>query len=333
MKKMVNLLLIGIMFFVAGADLAFAQKKVKVAMFLWRPESDGKEFSRCEQGFLDGLKEAGYDVDYKIFMANRKKDLMNEQMDNFNPAGYDLVYSFGTTVAKAVKGRNTFGLPHVWTNVTYPVKSKVAASMEKPGGSSTGTSHVVPVEANFKAFTKVVKNLKKIGLIYSEEPNGVEEYKSLKNLSEKEGLTLVAIQAKNGAEVEDACNQILAQGIDVMYLPSDSFMSEVNQIFNTTNGKKIVAMSNEKKVPTLGSTAVGVTQHGAMMGLVGDYIKVGRSTAEKAIQIIEEGKNPGDVPVSFLPEFDYVLNMKTAKEVGVTFPISILRAASEIIKE
>ncbi|MFH1767864.1 MAG: ABC transporter substrate-binding protein [Candidatus Omnitrophota bacterium] len=324
MRKLISLFLIGSIILFLGVDTALAQKKVRVAMFLWRYEAPGVPFSGAEEGFVDGLKQAGYDVDYEIFMADMKKEKLQEMWDALDPKKFDMLYAFGTTVAQLIS-KDTKGLPFVFTQVTYPVKSGVVQSFEKPGGMSTGTTHRVSVEANFNAFTKVIPNIKTLGMIYcTGENNSVLDYEGVKALAAKSGIKFVAEGVSAQAEIKGAFDRIAAQKPDGMYMPSCSFTKSY--------GAEYVAYANKLKIPTLAGTEAFVTQQGALMGLVGSYYKTGQESAKKAVKILQ-GAKPSDVPTTFLPEFDYVLNLKTAKEIGVTFPISILRAASKIIKE
>lgn len=314
-KRLIIVVLSVLVLAIPATWLGAAEKKANVLMITWRGETE------AERGFKKGMEEAGYNVDYANFDANRnKEDLANFVKNLDRLQEIDLIYTFGTTVTKTVMAEIK-DLPIVFAIVSNPVKAGVVASMESSGNNVTGASHLVPFESQFKALSRV-KKISKLGIIYNpEEANSIIARDEMKRLGQENNTyTLVEAPVSDEADIESSIQSLIGK-VDYIYLPSDSFI--------ISNGAKVMEIINGYRIPTF-SAAEGLVKNGALVGLVSRYSKVGELAAQKAIKVLE-GDDPMDVPVSTLVKFSFLVNARTMRAIGTVVPVTVLRGA-EIIR-
>ena len=111
--------------------------------------------------------------------------------------------------------------------------------------------------------------------------------------------------------------------VDAVFLPADSMIKSL--------GIKIMEKVNQYKIPSLSSVGSMVPEDGVLIGFVPKYYELGRITAQKAIRILN-GENPWDIPSSVLDYSNISVNMKTARQIQIQIPLSILVMANQIAR-
>jgi len=280
-------------------------------------------------GFQDGMKARGYEVGKNLryivdevgpdFPSTKKKmeALVTQQPDVLYVMG-----SIAARTAKEVTGEKAPNLPIVFGVVSNPVAVGLVKSVQSPGGNMTGiTPHnEVVVSKRLEVFHEMVPSVKRIVFAWSDPAtSGIENLRaSVKAL----GLELVERRAANQEELRAFLNTFSFRKDDGMLRATDAPSGSLV--------KEIVRVSLEKKVPLAG-TNVDDAELGALMSYGANYRKIGEQAA-RLVDAIVKGTKPADLPVELPEEFEFVINMKTAAEFGLTIPAASLIKANRVIR-
>jgi len=310
--KLALIILMLIIFLIKTAD----SKIIRITMITWRGETD------AERGFKEGMRRLGYTVKYTHLDAGQDKKRLQEIINKIPQTSPDIIYTFGTTVTTAVV-KQFKNIPIIFVIVTQPVRSGIVKSMKGSGTNVAGVTHGIPVKSNLKAIGKIIKKLKKLGLIFNpNEKNSIIIRDTLRLLAAKKNFILIESPVYRKDDIKMAAYKIIKAKVDIVYLPSDSLV--------VSNAAEVVEYFNQHKIPTLGTLEAYVTKNNALIGLIIRYYEVGRLAAIICDKILK-GENPGDIPIK-RPKVRYVVNLRTAKRIGVKIPIGIISIASRVIK-
>lgn len=298
-------LLCCILFLVLYSLIPLFGAEKKILMVMWRGET------QCEKGFCQYLLEHQPEITIKKVNARENLKKLDRIVQSINEDEYDLIYTFGTTVTKKVSARIK-QTPVLFGIVAAPVKAGIIANWKNSGNNLTGVSHVIPYTEQVRFIQKAFSP-RKIGMIYnSRELNSQITNKELKKLLDLQGVELVSIGVTNKKELDYAIQDLGRKKIDLLYLPSDSYM--------ITHNEKLLKTVNRKKIPSYGAVEEHVKK-GALIGLISSYFTVGQEVAKKAVAVLN-GKRPSSIPTHRL---DYsqqlvVINRKTMDMVQVALP-------------
>jgi putative ABC transport system substrate-binding protein len=286
-----------------------------VAIITWRGDTP------AELGFMEGLNSYGYDLRFIRYPANQEIKRLDAAIASLKKDRVDLIYIFGTTATKRVL-QEIKETPVVFNIVTRPVESGIIASWDSSGNNATGVSSMVPIIHQLETLRKVIR-FSTLGIIYNPlEQNSVIQRDIAKQLETLLDFTLYEFKITAGTDIPQILGRINT-GVDAVYLPSDSMVKIL--------GNDIMTVVNSLKIPSLSAMEDMVVKDSALMGLVPDYYQLGRLAAAKANLIIQ-GKHPSQIPTSTLDHFNIILNMNTAKQIGINIPTSILIMADRIIR-
>ena len=275
------------------------------------------------QGFVDGLKELGYEDGKNITL-----DYQNAQGDQSNCKTIadklvndqdDLILAIATPAAQAV-ANTTKDIPILITAVTDPADSKLVASNEAPGGNVTGTSDLTPVKEQMNLIPLIVPSAKKVGIVYcSSEANSKFQVELAKEEASVLGLEVVEGTVSNSNEIQQVVQSLVGK-VDAIYIPTDNMLAAgMSTVVSVTNPAGIPVICGEEGMVNAGGTAT--------YGI--NYYDLGKLTAAQAVSILVDGKNPAEMPIEYCSDCDLVLNEEAAKEMGISFPQDLLDKASK----
>jgi putative tryptophan/tyrosine transport system substrate-binding protein len=270
------------------------------------------------KGFVDGLKEAGYEdgknikIDYQNAQGEQAncqtiaQKLVNDQDD--------LILAIATPAAQAVANL-TQTIPVLITAVTDPASAKLVVSNEAPGTNVTGTSDLTPVAAQMDLLKAIVPNAKTVGFLYcSSEQNSKFQIDLAKKACDKLGLKYVDATVSNSNEIQQVTQSLVGK-VDAVYSPTDNMIAAgVPTVAGVLNAAKIPFICGED----------GMVKQGGLATYGVNYYELGKQTAAMAVQILKEGKKPADMPIQYLKTCDVSINEETAKAIGITIPAEIL---------
>ena len=266
------------------------------------------------KGFVDGLKEAGFEdgknitIDYQNAQGDQSncQTIANKLINDQN----DLILAIATPAAQAV-ANTTKDIPILVTAVTDPAAAKLVASNEAPGGNVSGTSDLTPVKEQIGLITKLVPNVKKVGLLYcSSEANSKFQIEIAKKELEALGLEGVEATVSNSNEIQQVTQSLVGK-VEAIYIPTDNMlaagMATVAQV--TTPSKLPVIVGEEGMVNNGGTATYGI-----------NYYNLGKLTAAQAVAILKDGKKPAEMPIEYASEGTLVVNQEALKAMGIELP-------------
>ena len=266
------------------------------------------------QGFVDGLKEAGY-----IDGDNIKIEFQNAQNEQANCVTIantlinnkvDLILAIATPAAQAVAAA-TQDIPILVTAVTDPKTAELVESNEKPGTNVSGTSDLTPVAEQMALLKQLVPGAKKVGLFYcSNESNSKFQIDIAKVEAEKLGLQYEVATVSNSNEIQQVAES-LASKVDAIYIPTDNMLA--------AGMATVGAVSEQAKVPVIVGEE-GMVDKGGLATYGINYYNLGKQTAAMAVKVLKGEAKPKDMPIEYLSECNLKINTDLAAKIGVTIP-------------
>ena len=270
------------------------------------------------QGFVDGLKEAGYEdgknltIDYRNAQGEQAncvtiaQKLVNDQND--------LILAIATPAAQAVVNF-TDTIPVLVTAVTDPASAKLVNSNELPGTNVSGTSDLNPVDAQVRLIKRILPDAKKIAFLFcSSEENSYFQVGLAKKTADEIGLEYVDATVSSSNEIQSVVESLVGK-VDAIYAPTDNMIAA---------GMATVSMvSTPAGIPVFCGEA-GMVDNGGFATYGLNYYELGKQTAAMAVDILENGKNPAEMPIQYLEKCDLAINMEAAEEMGIEIPADVL---------
>jgi len=266
------------------------------------------------EGFLAALKDAGIEEgkNLKVNYNNAQGDSTNNLSiaQKLSTSKYDLVLAIATPSATAVAKQVT-NSPILFAAVTDPVDAKLVSNLDKPGGNITGAADTNPdaivqlMDFIHEQFPKV----KNVGIVINPgEPNAVVMANTAEKALEKHGIKLVRASVANTSEVKQAAQSLVGR-VDALYITLDN---------NVVSGvDSIIQIARENKLPFFASDRDSV-EKGAFATVGFKYYDHGYQAGRMAVEILKNGKKPGDMKVTFPDKLDFILNLKAAQSQGIT---------------
>lgn len=274
------------------------------------------------QGFVDGLKEAGY-----VDGENITIDFQNAQGEVANCDNIatklvndknDLILAIATPAAQAVAGKTT-EIPLLITAVTDPATSGLVESNEKPGTNVTGTSDLTPVAQQIELLIRLFPEAKTVGVLYnSSETNSQFQAAIAKEELEKAGLAYVDSTVSSSNEIQSVTQSLIGK-VDVIYSPTDNMIA--------TGMAAVASVATENHIPCVVGEE-GMVRNGGLITYGINYYNLGKQTAAMAVRILKGEGKPADMPIEYLEDVVYTVNKTAAEELQVEIPKDILDVAN-----
>jgi putative ABC transport system substrate-binding protein len=288
----------------------------------------GGPYLGAVDGLRKGLAELGLDEGKQVVLHVRdgKGDLkaVEQAAGDLEREKVDLIYSVATSVTLAVK-RATKTVHIVFNVGSDPVASGLVESFRKPGGRFTGTyTQFTELTAKRLELLKgMVPRLRRVVTFYDPENRSAQQ--AVKFAREAARQLKVELLERRVASVEElrvGLRALRAGEADAYLYVADAMVaSQAALIIDTARAKKLPTMFTEQESVAQG----GLASYGV------SYSVIGRLAARYVHRILL-GANPGDLPVEQLDRLYFVINLKTAKALGLTIPHSVLLRADEVIE-
>jgi putative ABC transport system substrate-binding protein len=230
----------------------------------------------------------------------------------------------GSPATKAAKAATT-SIPIVMTYVGDPVGQGYVASLARPGGNITGNaalSHILAAK-RLELLRELFPKATQVGYIVNAANPGYQVNRQYVDASARNlGIRLVEFRAKNEAELELALSAVAASRLEAVMMTADT----------------MALVHRRKIVESLARTRTGAIHAYAEVVVDGGLISYSASATEayrnaaSFVDRILKGAKPGDLPIQQASNFELVVNLKTAKALGITVPQSILLRADEVIQ-
>jgi putative ABC transport system substrate-binding protein len=286
-----------------------------------------KGFEPYVGAFRQGLRETGFNEGQNVVVDDRWADGDSERL----PAlAADLVRRkvnvIATGIAAATQAAKaaTATIPIVFQVGGDPVQQGLVASMSRPGGNITGFSNITPglTSKRLGLLHDLVPGAARIGVLLVPGANYAANQRDLEEGARALGLKILILDVSNDAEIEGAFPKLSQQQAGALLLMDSG-------LFNNRR-EKLVALAAEYKLPTIYTfpefaAAGGLISYAS--SLTDAYRQMGIYTGR-----ILKGEKPADLPVLQPTKFEMVINLKTAKSLGLTVPASVIAIADEVIE-
>ena len=274
-------------------------------------------------GIVAGFATKGYkdgeNISFDFQNAQGDASVGQSIAQKFANSDYDLFIPIGTqssqSLANLIKDK-----PIVFAAVTDPITAGLLKSKENPGANITGTSDMILFKEQLELLKKITPEAKKVGVVYNpSESNSVFGLQETQKFAKDLGLEIITAPANNTGEVLGAARSIVNK-VDAFYILSDNTVIAAQEA--------IIKVAIEAKKPLIGVEEGGV-EKGALATVGINYIRLGESTAELALRVLN-GEDPGKIPVFGVSNGDLFVNLKTAKAIGITLPEDFLKLAKQV---
>jgi putative tryptophan/tyrosine transport system substrate-binding protein len=279
--------------------------------------------------FRQGFHALGY-VDGRDFLIESR--FADEQFDRLPVLAAELValkvdvlVTVGTRTVQAAKAA-TATIPIVMAGVTDPVEHGIVASLARPGGNVTGTTYSPGPEIHGKGLEllkEAMPRISRVAVLWnSSEIVQGPAVRVQQRVAPKLGITLLPHDTKTLDELTAALATITRERADGLYV--------FGNFINSKHSDLILAFAAQNHLPTMYDDSDRV-QEGGLMSYFTNGADVRRRAATFVDKILK-GAKPGDLAIEQPTKFDLVVNLKTAKALGLTIAPSILARADQIIQ-
>jgi putative ABC transport system substrate-binding protein len=308
---------------VAAGQQNNTARQVRIGVIAAAPPTDD-----MLKAFRDGMRERGYvegqNLAIEVYWPRGTFDQDPSAVSDLVKANVDVIVAWATPTVMAVR-KATSTIPIVMISVGDPVGSGFVASLARPGGNITGVSSITSdlITKLLGLFVQMIPTMKVIGLVSnSYNPNVELQLKRSEDAIRELGLQSRVAEARTSDEFERAFANLKAGSADGVKLLSDPTVIE--------HAKKIAELALAAGLPTAFQRRENVEVGGLFSygGSIMDQFKF----AAHYVDRILKGAKPADLPVEQPIQFDLVINLKTAKMLGLTIPSGVLAIANEFIQ-
>jgi len=304
-----------------------AQQKAMPTLGYLNPGSPA-DLAPFAAAFRQGLSETGYvegqnlTIDYR--WAENRLDRLPALAADLIGRNVDMIAAVSGVAARAVKSA-TPTIPIVFMGVGDPVGEGLVASLARPGGNLTGFSNLFLElqPKRLELLSELVPQATVIALLVNpNNPNAERIIRDVQEAARAKGVQLPVVKATNEGEIDGAFASLVEQHAGALVVAGDAFFaSRQKQLVTLASRDAVPAIYMWREFPAAG----GLISYGI------DNIAAFRQAGIYAGKILN-GAKPANLPVQQPATFELVINLKTAKALGLTVSPSILARASEIIE-
>ena len=288
----------------------------------------GGPFSAVVEGLRDGLKELGYEDGKQIRLEIRdtkgELNAVKEAVKAFERDKVNLIYTVATSITVAAK-ESTSASPIVFAVAGDPVRNGLIQSFAKPGGRLTGVYYLTGdlTPKRLEILKEILPKLRKAVTFYNpNNPVSADAARLGREAAQQMKIQLIERHATSVDELRQGFQNIKTGEADAYFSVSDAMItSQAPMIIQVSLAKKLPTMFQEQSLVVAG----GLASYGQ------NFREVGRMSA-KYVQKVLTGSPPKDLRVETADKFEMAINLKTAKQIGLTIPPTVLYQADRIIK-
>ena len=316
---------------VAAPLAAEAQQAVKIARIGFLTPNMAASPPHVREAFLQGLRDLGYVEGRNVVIEYRDAEGKSERFPalaaELVALKVDVIVAPGTPAALAAK-QATRTLPIVFPIAGDPVTSGLVTSLARPGGNVTGLSILDPdlVGKCLEQLKQAVPGVSGVAVLW--QPGGLGERTDKDMLKGAEvaaralGVRLQFVEARGPADIDRAFSEMTrARAGALTVLPSTMFLHERRRLVDLAARNRLPAVYPWREAVDAG----GLMAYGAN---IADLFRRAATYVDKILK----GAKPADLPVEQPTKFELVINLKTAKALGLTIPQSVLGRADQVIE-
>jgi putative tryptophan/tyrosine transport system substrate-binding protein len=279
--------------------------------------------------FRAGLGEGGYIEGRNVVIEYRWAEGHYEHLpalaDDLVRRQVSVITATGSPNAAKAAQAVTSSIPIVFANGGDPVKLGLVASLNRPTGNATGVSfyNSALVGKRLEVLHELVPTARVLGFIANpDNPNTVSDLTDAQIAARALGLDIAVERAKSEAEFAPAFAKLIGNRVDAIVVNNDAFFS--------SRYDQLVAIAAEYRIPTMYYLRSFVAA-GGLISYGTDVEDMYRQAGVYTARILN-GVKPADLPVMLPTKFQFIVNLKTAKTLGLTVPLTLQASADEVIE-
>jgi putative ABC transport system substrate-binding protein len=278
--------------------------------------------------FRERLKDLGYiegqniTIEYRYFdgKVERLPDLVGEMLR----LNCEVIVAIGNEAVRALKNA-TKQTPIVMASTNDAVTSGFVASLAHPGGNITGLTNVGAqvYGKRLELLREVIPKLSRVGFLWSPtSPIAAANLKESDSVARALRLEFISLEAKESADIEKGFQVAVSKYAGALLVEAGAFVA--------AHRKQIIDLALKHRLPTMYPTTRYV-EAGGLMAYGIDRSEQYRRAATYVDKVLK-GAKPADLPVEQPMKFELVINLKTAKQIGLTIPPNVLARADRVIR-
>src|SRR6266487_1005023 len=279
--------------------------------------------------FLQGLRDLGYNEGRQVTIEYRwaegQRDRLPDLAADLVRSRVDVVLALGPASARAAKNATTT-TPIVFVGSGDPIAEGLVSSLARPGGNVTGLALIAGLDIVGKRLAllkEVVPGVLRMAMLWNpSNPSHVPALKEVPGIARSLRVELRAIAARGPEEFEGAFAAMRKLRVGGLLVLADGVF--------VLQAARLVSLSAESHLPTIYGNRP-FTEAGGLMSYQGSFVTMYRRAASVVDKILK-GAKPSDIPVEQLTQIELVINLKTAKALGLTIPQSLLSRTDELIQ-
>jgi ABC-type uncharacterized transport system substrate-binding protein len=308
---------------------AEAQQAEKVPRIGYLSGSPPSSIAERIEAFREGLRELGYMEGKNIVIewrsADGKRDRLPALATELVRLKVDVIVTAGPLVTRSVK-QATSTIPIVLTQDPNPVRNGFVASLARPGGNITGLSRLAPelTGKQLELLKEIVPKLSRVAVFgTSTRPGNAQTLREVELAAGAFGVKLQFLDILSPKDIETAFRAAVKERADgALWIATGSI--------GNPHRKKIVDLAVSSRLPVIYFQRQEV-EAGGLMSYGVDVTDLDRRAAVYVHKILK-GANPANLPVEQATKFEFVVNLKTAQQIGLTIPPNVLVRANRVIR-
>ena len=275
------------------------------------------------EAFLQGLRDLGYFEGKNITFEFRSTGGRPERYPDLIAELVRIIVVGGNSGIRAAK-KATTTIPIVMTSVGDPIALGIVSSLDRPGGNITGLTQMSPdlTGKRLELLKELLPRVKRVAFIWDSDNPGMRlRFKTAQAASAGLGITVQSLDVRSLNDLTTAFAAATREHADALVLPASASRYE----------KQTADFAAKNRLPWTCDRLESVERSGCLMSYGPSYPDLHRRATLHVDRILK-GANPGDLPVEQPTKFEMAINLKTAKQIGLTIPPNVLARADRVIK-
>jgi putative ABC transport system substrate-binding protein len=306
---------------------ARTQQAGKVARIGFLGSTSASAWTSRVAAFRSALRDLGYIEGETIVIefrwAEENYDRLARLLDELIALKIDVLVTYGTPATIAAK-RATTTIPIVTVHVGDAIAAGIIDSLARPGGNLTGTTYFVPelMAKRLEILKDILPSIRKVALLIKPDNPAFRPVRPASEAAAKSlQIELPVFEARGMDEFEAAFLAMAGQGVDAVVIAEDAVFVK--------NARTFADLARTQRLPSAGFNELA--EAGGLIGYGVDFLAMYRR-AGLFVDKILKGAKPADIPVERPTKFELVINLKTARTLGLDVPPTLLARADEVIE-
>ena len=312
----------------AVAVIAEAQQPAKVFRIGFLASGSPSAYSSRTEAFRQGLRQLGYVEGKTITIEYRYAEGLRDQLPDLVAdlvrLNVDIIVTSSTPATLALKN-GTKTIPIVFVNVSDPVGSGLVVSLARPGGNLTGLSNQLLdlTGKQLELLKEVLPKVSRVAVLgITANPYGSNSLKAVEVAARSLGVQLQVVEIGEPKDLDGAFSQMTkGRAGDVLIRGGALLADQRIRIAELAARSRLPAIHFDRQFAEVG----GLMAYGPN---VPDMFRRAATYVDKILK----GAKPADLPVEQPTKFEFIINLKTAKQIGLTIPPNVLARADKVIK-